>query len=1490
MSENLEAIVSVGSDISGIERAVAALAELNDALVSTADGGSGAFVKVARALQALPADFERIAAAAVGSFDSVTEVVTGLEGNLLRLQELSRSPLSLGGGLTNVQLEETLALLQRVAAAEAELRSVTGGPVTSRLAGTAEERAAATNARQQSWNDARDAKAASAAPEVVDMRRSVEDSAFVTQQYQRNLAELNDALERYVPAVVVGTATEEEVRAAAARLVAAEERYAASLEKGTLAQSASALSSKISAEANLNKVLDGAEGGGGGGGLLSGLGDFASVAKYLLLYQGFQLVVTGAKDAFDQTVALQRSVTSLGIATSGSSINVGAFADELGRIGTAAGLADSAAVDAATQFIRAFPNADPTTAGKAGANTAATLNVIGDPKTVVADTQSVVSILSSFNLTVADSSRVLDAATVSAQAFGLAGANAILPGVAQISDLAAASGFTVEQTTATVAAIINRTGESSDAAAGELRRFLGREGNSAFQKVFQDFGVNTRQNFEQELQQFAPIFQNLGQQQRAAVIGQLGGGRAGAAVEAILGDYARLQAVSNAPIGGAAAAQEQKRLGDLKGLLTSLGGDFKQLSVDVGKSGIADIFGLALEALNPLLQGVDAMLQAFDALPGPVRQTAIALAEVAAVLAVIGRESEGGLIGSIGAGAKGLVSGAKGLLGIDSAAGDLAAAGPEGAALAGTAGISASAAVLATGVGVAVVGLLAVGEWKNRADALSKALDDGKTAAATFAGARTADDFKAASSQFGTAANEVPTGFFADLFLGKKDTGAAQGSDKALAAQAAAEAVRLSKESADVAGVGGTSVFGVGANQDVAAGFAYLHTAGLSAGEDMRQLGLLLNGVAGAAGDANGRLTLTASTLVLLAGASGSAGVTKALNGIVPGTQTNVSFGKGGSFGSDTGGQTYLQQNPLLQQKVESGYLAGINDAAGKLPAGTALTPAILSALEAAGKARALALLPPGVQVSVGKALDAAFERNVASVTAGLSALQSGKGLSAAVAAQIAGSLDTFFKDTIAAINALKDPGQRAQNAQKLVQVSQELVAQARSSGNAAELVQAQSKLQDAQDAMVAIEVANAKLLIDHLKAYGGNNAKTKGEILAITRQVVLDAAASGNTDAVIAALDGLDKSSVASIISSVNQALAAAQQARAVALSVVQAAITAAQQAEGLLGVLAPGQTASFAPGTSTSGVAAINAQIATLIQQQATLNAAQKFVAPSGSDFTFPKAAGGSGAGAAKKAGELAAAIVEASAIPGDPVSQDTAAVKAAEAKIQDYKKGSTEWYGAIKALRDAQYQLATLYQQLNNDNQLLARDVTDPLVVAREKVAADLVKLQYDKGRHANTIADSLTLKQDQAAAEKTAFDQKFSDEQTAYQLNQISYSAYLNYLESQHNLLTSVKNKTRDQIDELNQVDQALQSAQAALAGQFNIGAISLPTIYEVRRSIQAAAGSGQSYPGGGGGTVNNTFTFSGTDIGAVKKVLEDVLGPTASATRTVAGRK
>jgi hypothetical protein len=244
-------------------------------------------------------------------------------------------------------------------------------------------------------------------------------------------------------------------------------------------------------------------------------------------------------------------------------------------------------------------------------------------------------------------------------------------------------------------------------------------------------------------------------------------------------------------------------------------------------------------------------------------------------------------------------------------------------------------------------------------------------------------------------------------------------------------------------------------------------------------------------------------------------------------------------------------------------------------------------------------------------------------------------------------------------------------------------------------------------------------------------------------------------------------------------------------------------------------------------------------------------------------------------------ASAQISSSAISGDPMSAAIVALQVAQNQLNS-AVGATAYYGALKSLHDAQYALGQAQMTAANDAYQLGLDLTNPLVVAREKVVEAQRQLAFDQGRGALpdvTNKDALALKQAKSAADKAAFDQQFSDQSTNYNLQRESLSAYLSYLNAQHNYLTAVHSKTRQQVDELNQVDQALQGLANAMQGQFNLGAIKVPTVYEAR-----AAGQGSM--------VSNTvqITINGTDIPAVKAILATYVGPAAMSTAGSVARK
>jgi hypothetical protein len=438
----------------------------------------------------------------------------------------------------------------------------------------------------------------------------------------------------------------------------------------TYEQLLSAVQAQIRAKEQLAKANEAAVGGGGGGGFFAGLGagitgggsggdssfdigkQLGDVSRYIIYYQAFREIQTAIKDAIDQTVQFEREVTNLQTYLGGSRDAARDLATNLGDVAVAGGASPTQGVAFGTQFARTFQGqADPNTLLTQGAQTGTLLQTLtgADGSKGLEDATAAVN---AFGLSYSSTQRIIDAATTAAQKNGFANASAILPGLGQIGDLAKISGFTPEQTSQALGDIQRRTGETSDAAAGELRRFFGREGNSAFQQVFSREGINTALPFNQELSQLAPKFPTLSTSEQNTIIGQFGGGRAGAAAVALLQDYNNgiKQAGENTTTAGVAQQQYAQRLEDIAGVLSKIRAEAQNLAKDLGESGLGAGFGILLHAAEPVLKTLDDVFQLVNSATGgngavrTIRDLTVGVVELGAAIALIQKFNVGGAV------------------------------------------------------------------------------------------------------------------------------------------------------------------------------------------------------------------------------------------------------------------------------------------------------------------------------------------------------------------------------------------------------------------------------------------------------------------------------------------------------------------------------------------------------------------------------------------------------------------------------------------------------------------------------------------------------------------------------------------------------------------------------------------------------------------------------------------------------------------------------
>lgn len=271
---------------------------------------------------------------------------------------------------------------------------------------------------------------------------------------------------------------------------------------------------------------------------------------------------------------------------------------------------------------------------------------------------------------------------------------------------------------------------------------------------------------------------------------------------------------------------------------------------------------------------------------------------------------------------------------------------------------------------------------------------------------------------------------------------------------------------------------------------------------------------------------------------------------------------------------------------------------------------------------------------------------------------------------------------------------------------------------------------------------------------------------------------------------------------------------------------------------------------------------------------------------------------------------AVANAQANAGvDPASQlQQAQVGLANARreLSLALPGTAQYYDSLKALRDAQVALVDAELQAASVRQQLAIDLTDPVATARQSLQAVRAQIRAATARGApEDVVNSLRVEEQQAQAslEAAAFQQRLSDVQTAEQLGRISHSAYIRYLENESSRLGAIANRTRQQQEQLNQIDLLLKEATETAAGQWNIGDIKLPTPYEVRRAIEAQAQGmtlGESFRDTQ--SVNATrvtndnrqahIQIYGTEIEEVKALIAEYFGPSTlnrSSTGVSGGR-
>lgn len=1313
----------------------------------------------------------------------------------------------------------------------------------------------------------------------------------------------------------------------------------------------------------------------GGGGAEDAGFQIASVAKYIVYYQVFREIETAIRDTIDLTVQYDRATTDLGNRLDVTGAQAKSLAQSLSGIGAPAGLSPAESVQLGTQFAGTFAGqGSPQALATQGAQIGAQLAVLsGSSKDASQDLYDLTAATRAFDLEAAQTPRVLDAATSAAKNFGLASGTDILPGLAQIGDLATAAGMSVEQAANTLADLQSRTGETSAAVAGELQRFFGREGNAAFQQVFSNLGINTLQPFNDELSELSAKYDTLTQKQKDFITAEFGGGRAGVDALGVIQDYQKVQDATNKSVADGGIAQEQyyKRLDDVRGILTQIVGEAKELAVQVGSSGLGAGFGALLETLIPVLKTADDLVGTFNKLvPDPIREVLFAATELYGVLLLIqkikGANAIENVVGSVkGRPAVEVASGGGAIAGTAEAAaasGEIAAAGAAAGAKIAEAGATEAAAMEGAGVKIAAAGEAAAASVAGAGEALAGAevASGAEVAAGGFlsriggvlggglgllksigpvglgiggaiaidsiyraqsaissvqtagAGAGTIDQLQSAANAAGNIAardRHASSGLVGSTlnFLEGNPTGRASAQAESQVAFDQA-AIQRQKDAEDKVGSSAASALvdlsdATDGTNGLAQSIKNLTNAGYTAGEQIDAVVEKLNQASQAAA------------------------------GYVPPSQFGVIGQQGGTNIAATLRNDIIGGNPLTsldaRRPADQAVLGKINSNEVAQAGGDAITKflkdndasgapltvkqivaeknqvkqAVIANLKKQGlSAKEIADVLPDIVTAVGGSvsgqlaqLAAGVQLSSADVTGIVNSLvpvAQKAGADAGVNAGLAGSdsagqAQAAANASLAKVQELQGQLQRQKNLtpHELDQLNQD-IAQYQLDAQNASIAALQDTAKVAQTAMSPYDktgqLENALASAKQQLALAPNRPDLQAAVTAAQNNLAQQRLSDANAarDAAVSPGDTTGKdvdalkdaqSTLAAIVAS--GVKSGTDYSNAVK-AVNEASFTLAQQ------YVDNANAARDAAVDPRDSVGAANAK---LQDAQATLaNAITSGV--TGSALSQDRGAVlQAQVGAEQAAAQNRAEAAKAGAIAGDPLSQANAALAAAQITLGADLKNSTQYFTDLAAVAQQQVNLAQAIAAQAKNAALLTGDATDPVAQAQASLQQAIIQQQQDAQRHVgDATADALSVTQAQQAVQKATLDKYLSTQQTMLQLNEESGATYIQNLQSQADSLAAQLSTMhagqqgfQQMTDELNQYREAILQASQQFQGQFNLGSIKVPTVYEVRNAIaQQAAGvsaaNATSYQ-------QVTFNINGADTAAVKQVISSVLG-------------
>lgn len=1249
--------------------------------------------------------------------------------------------------------------------------------------------------------------------------------------------------------------------------------------------------------------------GGFAGGLLGrnksddgfgqGMGYQAGVTlKYFALYSAFAAIQGALAQMKQDTEEYTAAITDLSIATNTSYESAQKLADEYQAIGAQFGQGPISTAQAMAQYARTYGGSADSL--QIGARVGGIVNTLEPEARRDNAMQDLIAVAKAYNIGPGASEELLNQILSVARHYGFQTAGQVLPGVSAVGDIGKESGYTPAQLAALIANVMREQGVGADAAAGDIKRFLGSGNDPNFIRLFDTLGINQDDTMKAKFDQLSQKLSTMSEDQQARTLVTLGNPRiAATVVAAVRGIPEANQAASSAETGstGLAASVAEKNLANLRGQLQQFGQEVQTLFLEMADTGVFNVLVLLLQTGKAFVDLLGRMLSVFNSMPSVIKEITGALLILYAANRGVSALTAGGSLAGMGplgriaptgtsifaaGGASAQQAQVQRSLALamgETTAGATVAATASttlGARLTGMAATLRGAAVGVAGLLAALLPMIALAAGVTVISDANASKDQQTGAANNLLGgyqdlqkakaSGNAEQIKAAQERIKGAIPELQKGNdgFTGWLMNQLTPGleeARQGLiDKAngLVTDAQNSIDAVLKLEAELDSKSPTSQYfgknynnvtrgvqlikskGLGADtvtriiddllrqapevtqaalqpaegQQGLPDLVTLQTQRIGATPDSEVQSSQLGALAKVLQDARVRLAarLTAQQKDL-EGARQAGFDTSGLQGAVATSESLLSALDGQldqvnkAFTTAVVGMTRKRVDLLKKNYTGSGTEAQIR---------AELTKAMTAAAQS-GDVDALTELMNGAD----KAFNAEFVRQLKARQAALKMLRDGLQLAITAALSALQSIPHGVPDSVTdprrdALTALQDRLGPMDAQQKAIDAQVK----------AAEAALQRALPSGADTKAPANELAISKAL--EAAQVGNPVEQAKAQLTAARLKL---SQTTKDTAAYYDALKGVNDAerALAQAKLEKTQAEAAAAVPAGNSLEAAKAAVAAARR-----------QVAFAVVGTAEywNGIKALHQAQYDLARLQLNISLAQK------------------------QAGE----------IPGDPMSAARIALDAARRQLA-FTKDPLEYWNALRTLRQAQYDLAKLELQMASAQDTLRIDITDPVAQANAKVRDAQRQLAFDRNRGAGSdvlLQDQVALRQAQSDAQGTAWQQEFSDQRTNYELQRTSLSAYLSYLRAQHDYLSAVKNKTRQQVDELNQVDQALKGLTEGLQGQWNLGDIKVPTAYEMRRSLA------------GGGFTTAAVSYVNISLTAasdadLKRVLETYVG-------------